>query len=181
MVAFIRKNYASSLVISRVRQNARVMSIKTRLELDCTVEDAWNQLDNPEVFQKVSRPFLFFTPVDPAVFPPRYLSGQSYAVEARAFGLVSLGTQEINPTMTEDGSVRTFVDNGRGLSGPLGLMKHFHHTMTLTPSGQGPTVLIDELEWDAGLFTPLFYVGFRFFWWWRHRVMTQLVPSWRNA
>lgn len=156
------------------------MSIKTRLELNCTVEAAWSQLDNPEVFQKVSRPFLFFTPVDPVAFPPRYLSGQNYTVEARAFGLVSLGRQEINPTMTEDGPVKTFVDNGRGLSGPLGLMKRFHHTMTLQPSGAESTVLTDELEWDAGIFTPLFYAGFRFFWWWRHRVMTQLVPTWRN-
>lgn len=157
------------------------MKIATRLELDCTVADAWNQLDNPEVFLKVSKPFLFFTPMNPAVFPSRFVSGKSYTVKARAFGLVGLGTQQINPTMTEAGLKRTFVDNGRGLSGPLGLMKHFHHTMTLQPSDASSAVLTDELEWDAGLFTPLFYLGFRFFWWWRHRVMTQLVPSWRTV
>lgn len=156
------------------------MTIKTQRELECTVPEAWGQLDNPVVFQKVSKPFLFFTPLDPPVFPPRYLSGNSYRVQATAFGLVRLGSQEINPTMTEDGLVKTFVDNGRGLSGSLGLMKHFHHTMTLRPTGTGTALLTDELEWDAGVFTPLFYVGFRFFWWWRHRVMTQLVPTWRN-
>ena len=92
--------------------------------------------------------------MDPVAFPPRYRSGQNYTVEARAFGLVSLGRQEINPTMTEDGPVKTFVDNGRGLSGPLGLMKHFHHTMTLQPSGAESTVLTDELEWDGGQAEP---------------------------
>ena len=156
------------------------MKIETQLELECTVSDAWSRLDDPQVFQKVSRPFLFFTPLKPSVFPPRYLSGESYQVRARAFGLLSLGSQEINPVMTEDGDVKTFVDRGRGLSGPLGVMKHFHHTMTLRPSGRGPTLLVDELEWDAGVLSPLFYVGFRFFWWWRHRMMTKLVPTWQN-
>ncbi len=156
------------------------MKIQTQLELDCTVDDAWARLDDPEVFQKVSRPFLYFTPLNPPAFPPRYVSGESYTVAARAFGVLGLGVQEINPVMTDQGMVKTFVDNGRGLSGPLGLMKHFHHTMTVEPSGLGPTLLRDELEWDAGIFTPLFYVGFRFFWWWRHRIMTQLVPSWQN-
>jgi SAM-dependent methyltransferase len=157
-----------------------MMKIRTKLELTCTVDDAWSALDDPTVFQKVSKPFLVFTPISPAVFPDRYLSGESYQVEARAFGLMSLGRQEINPVMTTAGLERTFVDNGRGLSGPLGVMKHFHHTMTLRPSGRGPTLLTDELEWDAGILSPLFWVGFRFFWWWRHRMMLKLVPSWQN-
>ena len=157
-----------------------MMKIRTKLELACTVDDAWSALDDPTVFQKVSKPFLAFTPISPAVFPNRYLSGESYQVEAKAFGLISLGRQEINPVMTTDGLHRTFIDNGRGLSGPLGVMKHFHHTMTLRPSGRGPTLLTDELEWDAGILSPLFWVGFRFFWWWRHRMMLKLVPSWQN-
>lgn len=158
-----------------------VMKIRTELKLFCTVDDAWAALDDPTVFQKVSKPFLSFTPISPPTFPDRYRSGESYQVEAKALGLFSLGRQEINPVMTENGLERTFVDNGRGLSGSLGVVKHFHHTMTLRPSGQGPTLLADELEWDAGILSPLFFVGFRFFWWWRHKIMAELVPSWRNV
>jgi hypothetical protein len=89
-----------------------------------------------------------------------------------------LGTQEINPTSSRDAERSVFVDNGRGLGGALGVMKHFHHTMTLESSSPGHTILIDRLEWDAGLSSPAFYVGFRFFWWWRHTVMKRLAPGW---
>ena len=157
-----------------------VMSFTRRVELRCTVSDAFAALHNPEVFQSVSKPFLRFTPLNPAVFPQRYESGKSYVVSARAFGVFPLGTQEINPITSSDAEGSVFTDNGRGLSGALGVMREFHHTMTLEPSGHGPAVLVDRLEWDAGFLSPAFYVGFRFFWWWRHRVMKRLAPGWRN-
>jgi hypothetical protein len=155
-----------------------VMSFTRRVELPCTVPDAFLALHNPQVFRQVSRPFLNFTPLRPASFPQAYESGKSYVVGAKAFGLVSLGTQEINPASSHDAERSVFVDNGRGLSGALGVMKHFHHTMTLEPRGPGRTVLTDKLEWDAGFLSPAFYVGFRFFWWWRHTVMKRLAPGW---
>ncbi len=155
-----------------------MMSFTRRVELPCTVPDAFLALHNPKVFRQVSRPFLTFTPLRPASFPQHYESGKSYVVRAKAFGLIPLGTQEINPASSHDAERSVFVDNGRGLSGALGVMKHFHHTMTLEPRGPGHTVLTDKLEWDAGVLSPAFYVGFRFFWWWRHTVMKRLAPGW---
>lgn len=155
-----------------------VMSFTRRVELPCTVSDAFLALHNPQVFRQVSRPFLTFTPLRPASFPQHYESGKSYVVGAKAFGLVPLGTQEINPTASREAKHSVFVDNGRGLSGALGVMSHFHHTMTLEPSDHGTTLLSDTLEWDAGLLSPAFYIGFRFFWWWRHRVMMRLARNW---
>lgn len=154
------------------------MSFTRRVELPCTVSDAFLALHNPQVFRQVSRPFLTFTPLRPASFPQHYESGKSYVVGAKAFGLVPLGTQEINPTASREAKHSVFVDNGRGLSGALGVMSHFHHTMTLEPSDHGTTLLSDTLEWDAGLLSPAFYIGFRFFWWWRHRVMMRLARNW---
>ena len=157
-----------------------MMTFTRLVELPCTVSDAFAALHDPTVFQRVSKPFLRFTPLKPARFPERYESGKSYVVGAKAFGLVPLGTQEINPATSRDAKRSVFVDNGRGLSGALGVMNHFHHTMTLEPSGRGPAVLTDTLEWDAGALSPAFWIGFRFFWWWRHMVMKRLAPSWRN-
>lgn len=154
------------------------MTFTRRVELPCTVSDAFLALHNPQVFRQVSRPFLTFTPLRPASFPQHYESGKSYVVGAKAFGLVPLGTQEINPTASGEAKHSVFVDNGRGLSGALGVMSHFHHTMTLEPSDHGTTLLSDTLEWDAGLLSPAFYIGFRFFWWWRHRVMMRLARNW---
>ena len=155
-----------------------MMTFTRRVELPCTVADAFAALHDPAVFQRVSRPFLHFTPLDPTAFPERYESGKSYVVGAKAFGLVPLGAQEINPTTSRDAKRSVFVDNGRGVSGALGVMNHFHHTMTLEPSDHGTTLLSDRLEWDAGLLSPAFYIGFRFFWWWRHRVMMRLARNW---
>lgn len=126
----------------------------------------------------MSRPFLVFRPLRPSSFPQHYESGQSYVVVAKAFGLIPLGTQEINPTSSRAAERSVFVDNGRGLGGALGVIKHFHHTMTLEPSGRGATILTDTLEWDAGALSPAFWMGFRFFWWWRHTVMKRLARNW---
>ena len=155
-----------------------MMSFTRRVELPCTVSDAFLALHNPQVFRQVSKPFLIFTPLRPASFPQHYESGRSYVVVAKAFGLIPLGTQEINPTSSHDAERSVFVDKGRGLGGALGVMKHFHHTMTLEPSGRGPTILTDTLEWDAGALSPAFWIGFRFFWWWRHTVMKRLARHW---
>lgn len=154
------------------------MKISLEVRLSGTVPDAFLQLHNPVVFRKVSRPFLSFTPVSPQQFPEHFQSGESYVVRVRALGLVPLGSQEINPisAMEKDSSV--FRDNGRGLSGSLGIIRHFHHTMTLTPVGRNSSLLRDELEWDAGALSPLFYVGFRVFWAWRHSAMKRLSKTW---
>lgn len=154
------------------------MSFTRQVELPCTVSDAFLALHNPQVFRQVSRPFLVFRPLRPSSFPQHYESGQSYVVVAKAFGLIPLGTQEINPTSSRAAERSVFVDNGRGLGGALGVIKHFHHTMTLEPSGRGATILTDTLEWDAGALSPAFWMGFRFFWWWRHTVMKRLARNW---
>lgn len=148
------------------------------VNLRCTVPDAFLQLHNPVVFKRVSRPFLTFSPVSPTEFPAHYVSGASYVVRVRALGIIPLGSQEINPVSSLDAESGTFRDNGRGLSGSLGVVRHFRHTMTLTPTGPHSSSLRDELEWDAGALGPLFWVGFRVFWAWRHLVMKRLAKTW---
>jgi len=156
------------------------MKISLTTELACTLNDAWDALHNPEVFQAVSKPFLSFTPVSPDVFPLRYQSKNRYEVRALALGFIPMGHQEINPVSTSSADLREFVDNGRGLSGMLGLVTTFRHQMTLRPSGRGTTTLHDQLEFTAGVITPALWLGFRLFWWWRHLRMRSLVPQWHN-
>lgn len=157
------------------------MKVSREVLLPCTASEAWSALGDPAVFSAVSKPFLKFRPVAPEAFPARWTSGSRYVVKALALGFLPVGTQEINPTMTDEGFHKTFEDNGRGLSGSLGLVSSFHHRMSLHPSGVGPTTLVDELEFEAGLLTPVFWLGFTLFWWWRHRVMSALAPTWRTS
>jgi len=156
------------------------MKFSLRVSLPCTVSQAFDALHNPDVFRAVSAPFLGFEALSPAQFPTRYESGKSYVVRVKALGLVSLGTQEINPVSSAEGMTRTFQDHGRGLTGALAQVTKFQHTMTLRPSGVGPTILEDELDFDAGILTPVMGLGFRIFWWWRHRMMKRLAPQWQN-
>lgn len=157
------------------------MKFSLQVSLACTVSEAFAALHDPTVFQRVSAPFLSFTPLSPAAFPERYVSGHSYVIKVAALGLVPLGSQEINPTSEEEGTARIFRDNGRGLSGSLAMVSTFRHTMTLRPSSPGLTILTDELEFKAGVLTPLMGLGFLVFWWWRHRRMAQLAPQWRSG
>ena len=156
------------------------MKISRTTSLPCTLSDAWDALHDPAVFQKVSRPFLRFTPTSPATFPLRFANKGHYVVKATALGLIPMGEQEINPVTRIVGDERIFRDNGRGVRGMLGLVTRFTHTMTLEPSGKGPTLLKDRLEFTAGVLTPFLWVGFRLFWWWRHRRMRQLAAHWHN-
>ena len=119
------------------------MKIFLTTTLGCSVSEAWNALNNPEVFQQVSRPFLSFRPVRPGVFPAAWVSGESYLVKALALGFLPMGTQEINPRTSEEAMTKTFRDEGRGISGALGAVNSFQHTMTVSPTGVGPTQLTD--------------------------------------
>ena len=156
------------------------MKFSLQVSLPCTVAQAFDALHNPEVFRAVSKPFLGFRALQPSRFPERYQSGQSYVVAVKALGILPLGTQEINPKTSAEGMTRVFRDHGRGLTGALAQVRRFQHTMTLRPSGVGPTVLQDELDFDAGLLTPFMGLGFRLFWWWRHRMMKRLAPEWQT-
>ena len=91
------------------------MKICLTTTLGCSVSEAWNALNDPEVFQQVSRPFLSFRPVRPGVFPAAWVSGESYLVEALALGFLPMGTQEINPRTSEEAMAKTFRDEGRGI------------------------------------------------------------------
>ena len=156
------------------------MKISLTTTLACSVNEAWDALQNPDVFRAVSRPFLRFLPVRPNTFPQRWVSGESYLVKGLALSLIPLGTQEINPVTSAEGMSKTFRDHGRGKSGALGVVRSFAHTMRLEPSHLGSTILRDELNFRAGALTPLLWVGFSLFWWWRHRQMKMFAPAWRS-
>lgn len=101
-------------------------------------------------------------------------------MKAKALGFLVLGEQEINPVTSSDKDSKTFADNGRGVSGLFRAVSVFRHRMTLHPSGVGPTLLHDELEFKAGVLTPLLWVSFAVFWWWRHRKLRLLAPTWHS-
>ena len=138
-------------------------------------DQVFDNLKNPSIFSEVSAPFLKFVPVRPKKFPNRYKSGECYVVKVCFLRFFVIGEQEINPVFEESKASKIFRDSGKGLSGPLSLVSKFEHKMTLTHGFGKNTILSDELEFEAGLLTPLLGISFFVFWKWRHFKLSRFV------
>ncbi len=154
------------------------MRVLLKLVLDCPPDAAWRAIRSPDVFRAVSSPFTTFTSLEPGGFPPLWPAGE-HPVRGRAFGLLPIGDQVIEisfPERTDD--VRTVLDTGHGLSGPLTLVSEWHHTMAVSPAPGGRTLFRDELRFGAGVFTPLLWPVYWVFWQWRAVQLKRLAPRW---
>lgn len=149
-----------------------------KFELDCTPDAAWRAIRSPSVFRAVSAPFTTFTPLDPAGFPELWPAGEHH-VEARAFGVLPVGTQAIDISFPQrNDGVRTVVDSGGGLSGLLTAVNTWHHTMAVSSTAGGCTLYRDELRFTAGVLTLPLWLTFWGFWQWRGLRIRQLSRRW---
>lgn len=151
------------------------MRILLKLVLDCEPDAAWNAIRSPDVFRAVSFPLTTFESLEPGGFPQTWPEG-AHRVLVRAFGLVPVGQQTIDVAFTEraDG-IRTVVDTGRGLTGPLTLVTSWEHTMAVSPAPGNRTLYRDQLKFDGPIVMwPVFWV----FWQWRALGLKRLAPAW---
>ncbi len=154
------------------------MHVMLKLELDCTPDAAWDAIRSPSVFRAVSAPFTTFTSLDDG-FPDRWPAGD-HRVLVKAFGLVSLGEQSIDisyPVRTDD--VRIVRDNGGGISGPVGVITYWRHSMAVSPLPDGRTLYRDKLVFDAGLLNFPLWIAMWAFWQWRAFGLRRFAPTWR--
>ena len=155
-----------------------LMRVRLKLTLHCSPDAAWRAIRSPEVFQAVSRPFTTFTSLEPDGYPQSWSEGE-HPVEAKAFGVLPMGQQVIAISFREPTpGVRAVVDNGRGVSGGLAVVRNWHHTMAVSEAPGGKTLFRDRLEFDAGLLSPLMWVVYFAFWQWRALRLKQLARHW---
>ena len=164
------------------------MRVLLKLVLDCEPDAAWQALRSPAVFRQVSSPLMVFTSLDEEGFQETWSEGE-HRVAAKAFGRVPAGEQII-AIRTEDRldhvhgkhesptRVRIVHDTGRGLSWPLTLTKHWHHRRAVSAQADGRTLYRDQLEFDAGLLTPLLWLAYWGFWQWRAVAIERLARDW---
>ena len=157
------------------------MHVQLKLVLESPADATWRALCSPSVFADVSYPLVEFEPLDGVPFPEEWAEG-SHPVRARAlFGVVDVGTQDIDLTFRRRGDVRIFDDHGGPLSGPLAIVTAWHHRMAVSAGPRpGTTLLRDRLEFSAGPLTPLVWIGFWLFWQWRSRALIRLAPGFRR-
>lgn len=151
-----------------------MVRILLKLILDCPPDAAWNAIRSPEIFRAVSFPFTTFRSLEPGGFPQSWPEGE-HPVLAKAFGVVAIGEQVIDISFPKRrDAVRSVLDTGRGLSGPLSLITRWEHSMAVSPAPGNRTLYRDQLKFEGPVaLWPLFWA----FWQWRGIALQRLAPS----
>lgn len=149
---------------------------KTSL-LEAPPEWVWENVLSPAAMQRMSEPLVSLEPEDPAGFPQRWEDGETYEARVKLFGLVPVGTQTIAPRrVAEDDepgqAFYRFEDDGHGTMFPT-----WNHVQTVRETSDGRTAYTDDIEFGAGLFTPLVYPIVELFVGHRHRRWREMVDQ----
>jgi len=160
------------------------MHILLNLTLDCSADAAWVGITSPAGLRSVSAPILNFRSLEDGGFSERWSEGE-HPVAITAFGFLPAGKQIIDISFDEGTSPgtgsRTVTDSGRGLSWPLTLVKSWNHQMTVSPRADGRTDYRDRLDFEAGILTPAFWLGYWVFWQWRALGIRREALRWGKA
>jgi len=155
------------------------MRVTLRLELDALPETVWDMLHDPLALGAVVAPLLELEPVGHRRFPPRWTPGD-HLVRSRALGLVPIGDQVIRLSTRRVGDARILEDSGGPVSGALAIVTGWRHRMAVSPLPGHRTLYRDRLDVDAGLLTPVVWIGVWALWQWRARGIRRLVAARRS-
>lgn len=160
------------------------MPVTLDLVLDCPPDAAWEAVHAPAVFRAVSGPWTTVESLEPGGFPERWPGGE-HRVRLKLLGVVPMGVQVIRLSdesrMLSDGSTERIVhDAGGPVSGPMRIVRSWHHRMAISVAPGGRTLFRDRLDVGAGILTPVVIVGFWVFWQLRARQIKRLAPGWRT-
>jgi hypothetical protein len=76
--------------------------------------------------------------------------------------------------------VRMVEDSGGPTAGALAVITEWRHRMAVSPAPHGKTLYRDRLDIEAGLLTPLVWLGTWAFWQWRAVGLRRLAVTWRS-
>lgn len=157
------------------------MRVTLDLILDCSPDAAWEAVHSPAVFRAVSGPWTTVESLEPGGFPSRWPGGD-HRVKLRMLGALPMGTQLIRLSDEVAPGVRTVHDTGGPLSGPMRIVRSWHHQMAISaaPGDGGRTRFRDTLTVTAGVLTPFVTAGFWVFWQLRGRALKRLAPGWNT-
>ena len=117
------------------------------------------------------------------LMPERFSPGDEVEVELRFAGLLPVGRQviRVRDEVWGDGEslVRTMHDTGHPSSGPLALVRGWHHRMTISEAPGNPQRAIwrDRLSF-SGPFALLAWPVLWVTWAWRAQRIRRLAPGW---
>ena len=127
-------------------------------------EDVWREIQTPNLLKHIAWPIIRFRFIDPAPLE-NFAARDRFKVRLTLFGIIPLGEQWIVPSIHEerpDSWPKRLRDNGYSK-----LVKTWDHWITVIPNDDGGTHYVDDVEVEAGIFTPIVWA---FAWvFYRHR------------
>jgi len=136
------------------------MNIDLSSYIQCSYEEAVEQVKRPRLLQHVIAPLVSFIPVAPKHFPPVWSQG-IYLVNLKLLGFIPFGNQDIVISYPDVGSGFALRDNGRSA-----LIQKWDHMITILQTSDG-VLYRDTVAVSAGLLTPVIWLYAYFFY--RHR------------
>src|SRR5262249_23839568 len=128
---------------------------------DCPPEKVWAELQTSALHREVIRPLMRFRSLDAPDASERWSQGGTFHFRCYLFGVIPLGKhtifiERIDPVAQEIQS----REHGA-------LLHRWDHLIRIRPTPDGRTLYADEVEFSAGLLTPLVWAFAQ--WFYRHR------------
>ena len=131
----------------------------------------WDHILQSRLLCYVAKGMLTFRPVDPSVFPERWINGQ-YRVQKYLWGFLPIGWQIINVALVTDrGQIHRLRDNGSGWLVPI-----WDHTIEVEMI-DGGTRYTDRVKIEAGVLTPVVAAFARRFYQHRQQRWQKLIEA----
>lgn len=128
---------------------------------ECTAEQLWDRIVEPQSLQFVAAPLLRFEPLAAGELDGEWIVGKTYVVRLSSLGFIPLGRHRIK-IVAIDKVTNTIESQESG-----SLARVWNHTIRLHPAGAGQLHYTDEIEIEAGLLTPFIWAFAHLFY--RHR------------
>ena len=140
------------------------MKISKSTNIALSPEDVWREVQTPKLLHHIAWPLIQFHFVDPATLT-NFNNRERFKVSLKLLGIVPLGEQWIVPSIHEERPEswpKRLRDNGYSK-----LVKTWDHWITVMPDDNSDTRYVDDVEVQAGIFTPVVWA---FAWvFYRHR------------
>jgi hypothetical protein len=128
---------------------------------DCTEEEFWDKIVEPESLRFVSAPLVVFEPLVEGALDGEWTTDRSYELKLYLLGVLPLGRHTIR-LVAIDRELNTIVSNEGGALAPV-----WNHTIRFHRDEGGQLAYTDEIEIEAGWRTPFIWAFAHLFY--RHR------------
>ncbi len=146
------------------------MKIKIQTTLNCSPDAAWREVKKVSLLQYVARPLVAFSPVYPTAFPEYWPEHETVIVNFKIFNLIPFGRHSLDMEKIDDKERKLQTREKSHV------LKKWDHLIHIT-SKDGKTVYTDEVEFDAGILTPVVWIFANIFYRHRQRRWNKLAPS----